>query len=201
MLRQVIDLNPVEPARLGFRQARGAAFDCTFIFQQPLAPTVALAAVLDQAPQLVFRPRSKSGASGYDIVPVDPVAGTGRVQVNGTFFNDPHGYKLEMYTRDGEGRPLDLIAYGEMAMTGAAFAYEGPLGPATLPTGPAGPAGIQGPMGPQGIQGPIGPQGVRGSRWTDGHGDPVAPGEIEGDQYLNVDSGDVWIWTGSAWMR
>jgi hypothetical protein len=192
MLRQIIDLNPVEPARMGFRQARGAAFSCTFLFKEPGGGGAqpAVASVPGNL-QLVFRPHSDNGAWPYDIVTVDPTAGTARVEIDGAFFNDPKGYTVEMYTRDADGRPLELIALGEMRLTGGAYEYTGPLGPMTLPAGvqgPAGPAGQQGPAGLQGIQ------GIRGSMWFTGHGGPTIIGEVEGDMYLDVDTGDVWRW-------
>jgi hypothetical protein len=190
-MQQTIDLNPVEPARIGFRQARGAAFSCTFLFKEPGGgPQPAVAAVPANL-QLVFRPRSQGGVWPYDIATVDPTAGTARVEIEGAFFNDPAGYTVEMYTRDANGAPIEMIAHGAMLMTGGAYAYEGPLGPMTLPvvSGPAGPAG---PMGQQGIQGP---EGIRGSMWFNGHGAPTIIGEVDGDQYLDVDNGDIWRWS------
>jgi hypothetical protein len=198
----IIDVNPVEPTRIGFRQARGAAFRCKFLFRVP--DTVAAAShaqlsaaprsTLEDSPQLVFRPRSKGGAYGYDLIVNDLNAGTADVSIDGAFFQDPSGYLVELYTRDSDGRPLALIASGEMTMNGGAYAYEGPLGPLTLPTGPIGDTG---PAGPQGVQGQ---QGVRGGTWTTGPNPPTNPGQVDGDMYLQ-DNGDVWRWSGSAWTR
>lgn len=203
MTQQIIDWNPVEPQKIGFRQARGQAFKCRFVFKPApvpaavaagVAPMAATRAVLDNAPQLIFRPRSKGGASGYDLVVADAAAGTADVTIDGAFFNDPNGYLVELYTRDSEGRPLALIAYGQMAMTGGAFAYDGPLGPATLPTGPVGPAGARG------VDGAPGPAGSPGSQWTSGTGDPTTAGVTNGDMYLDSATGNVWRWTGTTWM-
>ena len=57
-----------------------------------------------------------------------------------------------------------------------------------------------GPPGPQGPLGPIGPAGVRGSLWFDGSGAPSSiTGEEEGDYYLDVDNGDVYLYNGVTW--
>ena len=190
----VIDVNPVEPVRIGFRQARGASFRCRFTFKVPDAvapsshtrPTAGLRSTLEDSPQLVFRPRSRGGAYGYDLVIDDLQAGTASVAIDGAFFNDPSGYLVELYTRDSSGHPLALVAKGEMALDGGAYAYEGPFGPLTLPTPPAGETGPMGPAGPAStVPGPAGADGTRGSMWFTGEGAPIG-GEnyIEGDMYL-----------------
>ncbi|UEM11981.1 hypothetical protein J4G43_047330 [Bradyrhizobium barranii subsp. barranii] len=60
--------------------------------------------------------------------------------------------------------------------------------------------GPQGVPGPQGNQGVPGATGQRGSLWYEGAG---APGTISGalanDNYLNVTTGDVYNYSGSAW--
>jgi len=57
-----------------------------------------------------------------------------------------------------------------------------------------------GPPGPQGPLGPIGPAGVRGSLWFDGSGAPSSIiGTEEGDYYLDVDNGDVYLYDGVTW--
>jgi len=40
----------------------------------------------------------------------------------------------------------------------------------------------------------------RGSMWFTGSGAPVDPGGQVGDMYLDVDTGDIYQWTGSAWQ-
>jgi hypothetical protein len=68
----------------------------------------------------------------------------------------------------------------------------------TLPVveGPPGPAGNQGQPGVQGEQ------GTRGSMWFSGHGTPTIIGEVVGDMWLDVDTGDVWRWGGlGSWER
>lgn len=39
----------------------------------------------------------------------------------------------------------------------------------------------------------------RGSAWMTGHGAPTLPGGQYGDMYLDVDTGDIYIWDGAAW--
>lgn len=209
MLRQVIDLNTVEPARIGFRQARGATFRCDFLFRLPEAveppagrvqQRVAPRGALDYAPQIVFRPRSSSGAHGYDLIVNDALAGTAHVTIDGAFFNDPNGYLVELYTRDADGRPLAMVAHGQMNLTGAAYQYDGPLGPMTLPTPPAGEQGARGPAGAAStVPGPAGDPGQRGTMWQTGEGPPAGTGEnITGDMYLDVISGDIWRFDAST---
>ena len=91
--------------------------------------------------------------------------------------------------------------------------FQGPTGP----QGPVGPQGSVGPQGPQGIQGvqgvqgatgATGPQGPTGPAGADGTGITLKgtlantgllppSGNTLGDAYLI--SGNIWIWTGSAW--
>lgn len=197
MLTQVIDLNPVEPARLGFRHARGTPFSALFLFREQgvNANQVATAAALPASPQMIFLPHYDTGAWPYDLTVVDPTGGTARVEVPGSFFQDRSGYTVELYTRDADGHPTGLVARGTMKLTGGAYTYQGPLGPMTLPTGPIG------LTGPPGAQGPVGAQGVRGGSWTTGTGNPTAPGGVDGDMYLNSSNGDVWRWSGGTWTR
>lgn len=68
------------------------------------------------------------------------------------------------------------------------------------PIGDKGPEGDQGPPGPGG--GPEGPAGVRGSMWFSGHGNPVIMAGLRtGDHYLDVDTGNIWEFTGTRWIR
>lgn len=193
----IIDLSPVEPARIGFRMARGEKFREEFFFKKIDG---SIADITGLSPVLVFLPKSKPGAWGYDLDVADPKTGYGFVDVNGTFFNDPNGYRCELYSRDDLGRPIELLAVGEVAMTGSAYSYDGPLGPMTLPQGPIGPPG---PEGPEGIPGPT---GQRGSIWLTGTTAPDQPGEVEGDMWLDTTTGNVWRWDQSVgpsgmWVR
>jgi hypothetical protein len=182
----IIDLSPVEPARIGFRVARGERFREEFFFKK-LDGSVA--DITGMNPQLVFLPKSKPGAWGYDLDVADPTIGYGFVEVDGIFFNDQNGYRVEMYSRDEGGQPLDLIAYGEVAMTGSGYRHEGPLGPMTLPVGP------EGPPGPAGPTGDAGPPGPRGSIWFVESNPPDHPGGVEGDMWLDSTNGNVWRWS------
>lgn len=57
-----------------------------------------------------------------------------------------------------------------------------------------------GPPGPFGPIGPIGPAGLRGSFWFDGSGAPsIIVGSEEGDYYLDVVNGNVYLYGGSVW--
>ena len=47
----IINVNPVEPVRIGFRQARGAAFRCRFLFRVPDTVASASHARLTAAPR------------------------------------------------------------------------------------------------------------------------------------------------------
>jgi hypothetical protein len=191
MLRQIIDLNPIEPARIGFRAARGAKFQCVFLFRNLDASAQPALTVVPANPQIVFRPRSTQGSWGYDLEVVDAPNGLAQIEIDGAFFNDPRGFTVEMYSRDSVGVPLEMFAFGQMRLTGDAYRHVGPLGPMTLPTGPSGPAGPAGPIGPAGVTGAA---GIRGSMWFTGHGGPTILGGVEGDMYLDVDTGDVWRW-------
>lgn len=189
---QIINLNPVEPARIGFRQARGVALNCDFRFVRATQPVDISAA----NPQLVLRPRSRAGADGYSMIVVDAINGSAHVDIPGSAMRDQNGYRAEVYFCEGpQAQPTRLVAEGALSWTGWGYETEGPLGPASYPVGPSGPAGPAGPIGPPGIQ------GVRGATWRNGHGDPVVFGnEVTGDMYLNDDNGDVWSWN-DAWMR
>jgi hypothetical protein len=58
--------------------------------------------------------------------------------------------------------------------------------------GPQGTDGSQGPQGPQGAEGPVGPAGEDGSVIHAGTGAPDASLGVEGDYYLNQDTGDLY---------
>ena len=86
----------------------------------------------------------------------------------------------------------------------------GPTGPtgATGPAGPTGSTGSQGPIGPTGAtgstgpQGPVGPEGPQGAAGTGINvkgqvptiGDLPPTGNADGDAYIVVETGDMWIW-------
>jgi len=196
-LMPIIDLSPVEPARIGFRIARGEKFREEFYFRRPDGQ---VADITGMNPTLVLRPKSKPGAWGYPLDVAAPATGYGFVDIDGVFFNDANGYTAELYSTTEDGVPLDLIGLGEVAMTGGAYAYEGPLGPMTLPQGP------EGPPGPVGATGAPGPQGQRGSKWFTSTHPPDNPGGVDGDMWLETDTGNVWRWSADifgtmSWQR
>jgi len=191
MHQATIFVNPTLPDEIGFAQAAGVPGDVRFYFKNPSGlPYVEIA---DLNPQLVMRPFTSSGAFGYDIVVNDVTGASGIATIPGSAMNDR--FNIEVYTRDVEARPLDLLACGRIDLTGYGYAIYGPLSPATYSTGPMGPAG---PQGPRGIQGE---QGVRGSRWYTGIGAPITVADVrmEGDMYLDESNGDVWRWSEGAW--
>jgi hypothetical protein len=60
--------------------------------------------------------------------------------------------------------------------------------------GPAGPPGVKGDTGQQGTT------GARGSQWFTGTGSPgTIAGVVAGDLYLDVNTGNVYQRTASAW--
>lgn len=61
---------------------------------------------------------------------------------------------------------------------------------ATGVTGAVGPTGVTGATG---VTGGVGATGVRGAKWYTGHGAPgTIGGQLAGDQYLDLDTGDVY---------
>ena len=194
MHQAMIYVNPTLPDEIGFSQAAGMPGDVRFYFKTPDGlPYVEIA---DLNPQMVMRPFTSGGIFGYDIVVNDVTGASGIATVPGSAMNDK--FNIEVYTRDVEKRPLDMIACGRIDLTGYGYMKYGPLSPATYSTGPVGPAG---PMGPRGAVGDTGAQGERGSRWFTGAGAPVigGPGMVEGDMYLDESNGDVWRWSAGTW--
>jgi hypothetical protein len=196
MHQATIYVNPTLPDEIGFSQAMGVPGDVRFYFKSPDGtPYVEIA---DLNPQLVMRPFTSSGIFGYDINVNDVVGASGIATIPGSAMNDR--FNIEVYTRNADKQPLDLLACGRVDLTGYGYAIFGPLSPASYSVGPSGPAG---PMGPRGVQGEQGIQGIRGSRWYTGMGDPnvavIPDARIEGDMWLDEASGDVWRWSSGAW--
>lgn len=70
------------------------------------------------------------------------------------------------------------------------------------PIGPQGQQGVQGPEGPQGSQGPEGPQGQQGIPGTSVIGAQGPPGgacTIEGQIYIDLDTGWTYLCQGGSW--
>jgi hypothetical protein len=88
----------------------------------------------------------------------------------------------KLYIWDGSAFPAN----------GAGVAFQGPKGD-TGDTGGTGPAGAQGVAGATGSTGATGATGPRGTNWYTGHGAPGSIGGSQaGDQYLDLDNGDVY---------
>jgi hypothetical protein len=193
----IIDLNPAEPARIGWRLPRGVKWREEFFFHRPGG---AVADMTNTYPQLVLRPRSRGGALGYDLDMSNPVGGYGTVDIDGGAINDPHGYLAELYSRDSSGTPNGLLGRGEIAISGGAYEYSGPFSPLTLPI-VAGPPGAAGEPGRDSTV--PGPAGQRGSLWFSGSGAPsTIPGAQDNDHYLDTSTGDVWVYSSaSGWRR
>jgi hypothetical protein len=186
-----IYINPTLPDDIGFAQAAGMPGDVRFYFKAlDGLPYVEIA---DLNPQLVLRPFTGFGASGYDINVNDVAGASGIATLPGSVMNDR--FNIEVYTRNDQGQPQNMLACGRIDLTGYGYAVYGPLAPASYSTGPSGPAG---PMGPRGVQGD---PGVRGSRWYTGAGAPgaVPDSRIEGDMWLDESTGDVWRWSDGTW--
>ena len=194
MHQATIYVNPTLPDEIGFAQAAGVPGDVRFYFKAPDGTPYVEIADLD--PQLVMRPFTSSSIYGYDILVNDVTGASGIATVPGSVMNDK--FNIEVYTRDSEQHPLDMIACGRIDLTGYGYTQYGPLAPASYSTGPAGPAG---PMGPRGMVGDTGAPGVRGSRWYTGPSTPTigAPAVIEGDMWLDESNGDVYRWTDGTW--
>jgi len=84
------------------------------------------------------------------------------------------------------------------------LALTGPPGP----EGPQGPAGATGSQGAQGATGPAGPQGAAGTGinlkgQVPTVGDLPPTGNAEGDAYVIVATGDLWVWDADtgAWIN
>ncbi len=68
-------------------------------------------------------------------------------------------------------------------------------------TGEQGEMGLGGPPGPPGPEGDQGDQGIRGTQWLISTTDPSlgspTPDLIQGDMWVNSNTGDVYVWFGS----
>jgi hypothetical protein len=184
-LSKIVTVNGLEPAPLSLLHTVGVPLDLYITLRsfagQRLNPD-------NWNPQLALRPRASSNVYAYDVDTYDAANGIGRVQVPGNFFNDRSDYTLELYARDVDGIPTQLLAAGTLRLDGGAYGSQGPLGPMTLPVlqGPTGPMGPQGPMGvpgetgADGAPGPTGPKGDTGATGATGAtgtpGTPGAPG-------------------------
>jgi len=122
--------------------------------------------------------------------------------------------------------PMGCNAVGDAwitADTGDLWMWNGcvwvDLGPVRGPQGPPGLQGVQGPEGATGSQGPVGVEGGRGVQGPAGLEGPVGPagtgvafrgsvpntgalplqGNHQGDAFLVIADGHMWVWTGAQW--
>ena len=184
-----IYVNPTLPDQIGFAQAAGVPGDVRFYFKA--LNGLPYAAISGLNPQLVLRPFTSNGIYGYDIAVDDVTGASGLATLPASTMNDR--FDIEVYTRNDQLQPVDMLACGRIDLTGYGYTAYGPLAPASYSTGPAGPAG---PAGADGTPGPAGDPGVRGSRWYTGAGAPaVVPDvRVDGDMWLDENTGDVWRW-------
>jgi hypothetical protein len=153
--------------------------------------------------------------------PPGPVGPTGPAGVGAAWLQDAGApgaevgsngdFYLNTTTGDIYG-PKAAGAWGSVIFN-IAEGQQGPAGPAGA-TGPQGPQGIQGETGPQGPQGPAGPTGPAGADGADGAdgtgftilGTVATVGELPGsasagDAYLVSGTGDIYVWSGTAWVN
>ena len=189
-----IYVNPTLPDEIGFAQAAGVPGDVRFYFKGMDGFPYADIAGLN--PQLVMRPFTACGIYGYDIVVNDVSGASGIATLPASVMNDK--FNIEVYTRNDQLQPQDMIACGRIDLTGYGYMIYSPLAPASYSVGPAG------ATGPQGAPGTPGAPGVRGSRWYTGAGAPgtLPDVRVDGDMYLDESTGDVWRWDSAtaAWL-
>jgi hypothetical protein len=196
MHTSTIYVNPTLPDEIGFAQASGMPGDVRFYFKgldgMPYTDIAGL------NPQLVMRPFTACGIYGYDIVVHDITGASGIATLPASMMNDK--FNIEVYTRNDQLQPQDMIACGRIDLTGYGYAIYGPLSPASYSVGPQGPAG---PQGVSGTPGAAGPPGMRGSRWYTGVGVPgmLPDDRVDGDMYLDESNGDVYRWSSGTWAR
>lgn len=196
MTERIIVINSIEPSPLSLRMPFGIelALGLTFLKQDltPQDPTPLY-------PQLALLPRSATQVYAYDVDTTNVAEGTAAVTVPGTALVDRNGYNLELYQRraalnpDDPPVPVGLLARGVLRLDGDAYTQIGPLAMIGTPV-------IVGPVGPAGAAGISGAQGQRGSIWTTGAGAPTATDALVGDMYLDEATGNVWRWSGEAWV-
>lgn len=85
--------------------------------------------------------------------------------------------------------------------TGNVYEWDGdswqPIGNIKGPKGDTGDKGDKGNTGDQGVKGDPGDDGLSMTAYP---GPPTEPNPEEGDSHLNTTTGDISLWTGSAWV-
>ena len=194
MNQTTVYIDPTGASRVGWTQAAGMPGDTQFLFRTPgNLPYPGIAAMY---PQLVLRPYTTYNSNAYDIAINDPTGAAGIATIPGSVMVDR--CHIEVYSRNDLGQPQRMLASGRVEMHGFSYASTSPLSPATYSQGPAGPAG---PQGASGVAGAPGGPGVRGSRWYTGLGTPagVPDTRVDGDMYLDENTGNVWRWSDGSW--
>ena len=195
MNQSTIYIDPTGCSEVGWTQAAGMPGDTRFHFRTP--GNLPYTAIVALSPQLVLRPQLTFDIHAYDITIDDPTGAAGVAIIPGSVMVDR--FRIEVYERNSIGQPQRMLAAGRVAISGEAYTSSSPLSPASYSQGPAGPAGPPGPPGTGGTG-----DGTRGSRWYTGAGPPglgIPDTRVEGDMYLDENTGDVYRWdaTTAAW--
>ena len=95
------------------------------------------------------------------------------------------------------------VGAGSTGTTGQYLAWDSSTGKYTFQNQPIdgdkGSTGAKGDKGNTGTQGDKGNTGQRGDDWSSGVGEPITPGQQEGDHYLDTETGNVYYWSGAGW--
>src|SRR5580765_699486 len=126
MHQSTIYVNPALPDEIGFAQAAGTPGDVRFFFKTPDGLPYAEIAGLN--PQLVMRPFTNGSIYGYDIVVDDITGAAGTAVIPASVMNDK--FNIEVYTRNSQLQPQDILACGRIDLTGYGYTQYGPLAPA-----------------------------------------------------------------------
>lgn len=154
-------------------------------------------------PTIVFPDGSTQGSAGGgsgSVGPPGPAGPAGPQGVPGaTGLQGPPGPAGAVGAQGPSGPAGPTGATGAVGPQGPPGATGGP-GPA----GPAGATGAAGTVGPAGPQGPVGPQGPAGSGvrilgTVPNSAALPTTGNSPGDGYITANTGNLWVWGGSAW--
>lgn len=107
------------------------------------------------------------------------------------------GFNDALFGRDRDN-PYDPSVVGGSYVAYEAGYDEGLLSD-TPPRGPQGEQGPEGPAGAAGAPGPAGADGQDGTRLYVGSGAPSAGLGVDGDQYIDVDNGDIYTKATGSW--
>lgn len=108
------------------------------------------------------------------------------------------GFNDALFGRDRDNPYKQTVVGGSWAAY--EDGYEQGLLSDTPPRGPRGEQGDPGPQGPQGPSGRDGQDGANGTTTYTGSGAPSAGLGIDGDQYIDVDNGDIYTKVSGTWQ-